>query len=639
VASRTSLKQLIILAGGKGTRLASELGAMTPKPMAPVAGRPLLEHQLETAKRYGFTDVRLLTSYRSEVIEEHFGDGTRFGLQVRYHVDAEPRGTAGAVLDALPDLAERFALLYGDTVLDVDLDRFWRRHMEVGADSSLFIHPNDHPQDSDLVEVDGSGWISAFHAHPHPAGRYFKNMVNAALYIIEKSALEPWAGTSGKLDFAHDLFPRMLSSGSRLYGYHSREYIKDMGTPDRLARVEADLASGLVERRSLRNLCPAVFLDRDGTINVEVNRVSSADQLELIDGAGEAVRRLNRSGRLAVVITNQPVLARGDCTEVELDHIHNKLETLLGEDGAFLDGLYFCPHHPDAGFSGERTELKIACDCRKPGTAMIERATAELGIERGSAWMIGDTTTDMQTARNAGIRSVLVRTGHAGEDRRWPVRPDYEFFDLADAAEFIVENHAPMLEEARSVLPPCVPGSLLAIGGLSRSGKGTWASLFREVLSERGQRAVVLPLDTWLHSEADRESGHVMRRFDVDAIAALSERLAGRTSSLEVQLGHYERLTRKRDEAGETVRIEPSDVIVFEGVPALAIAPLVAASSSTFYVECPETVRRDRFEREQRLRGAAPAEIEALYREREADEHPFVKVGASVADVRLGGLS
>ena len=639
MAAGTALKQLIVLAGGKGKRLASELGKTTPKPMALVAGRPVLEHQLELAQQHGFHDVRLLTSHRAEVIEAHFGDGSRFGVQIRYHVDSEPRGTAGAVLDALPELSDRFVLLYGDTLLDVDLDRFWQRHIEVGADSSLFIHPNDHPHDSDLVEVDAAGWIRAFQPHPHSEGRYFKNMVNAALYIIERQALAPWVAEQGRLDFAHDLFPRMLSAGARLYGYHSREYIKDMGTPERLAQVEADLASGLIERRSLRNSCTAVFLDRDGTLNVEVNRVDSADQLELIAGAGAAVRRLNRAGLLAVAVTNQPVVARGDCTEAELEHIHNKLETLLGKEGAYLDGLYHCPHHPDSGFPGERTELKIQCDCRKPGTAMLERAASDLLIHMESSWMVGDTSIDLQTAHNAGIRSVLVRTGQAGRDRRWPVRPDFEFFDLNDAVEFICEVHPLRLREARTLLPTCAPGSLVAIGGLGRSGKSSWASIFREVLAERGQRAVVLPLDAWLRSHGDRKPGHVIGRFDVDAIATLVQRLAGRTEQLEVSLGHYDRLTRERDEMGESITIEPEDVVLFEGVPALSIDALVAASSSTFYVECPEILRRERFDREYRLRGLSDSEIEALYLERETDEHPFVKLGATVADIRIEGGS
>jgi histidinol-phosphate phosphatase family protein len=639
MAHGKTLKQLIILAGGKGTRLAGQLGTATPKPMALVAGRPLLEHQLELARQHGFEDIRLLTSHRSEVIEAHFGDGSRFGVRVRYHVDSEPRGTAGAVLEALPELADRFALLYGDTVLDVDLDRFWRRHVEVEADCTLFIHPNDHPHDSDLVEIDDSSWIRAFHPHPHTEGLFLKNMVNAALYIIERRALEPWAGMSENLDFAHDLFPRMLSSGRRLFGYCSREYIKDMGTPERLQRVEADLESGLVELRSLRSPCPAVFLDRDGTLNLEVNRVSAASQLKLLAGAGAAVRRLNRAGLLAVVVTNQPVIARGDCDEHELQEIHNKLETLLGRESAYLDGLYHCPHHPDGGFDGERPELKIDCDCRKPGIAMIERAVSDLFIDMDRSWMIGDTTIDLQTARNARIRSILVRTGHGGRDGRCAVRPDFECSDVEEAVAFITGDHSRLLEEGRALLPPCAPGSLLAIGGLSRSGKSMWASIFREVFEERGQRAIVISLDSWLRSDEERTPGHVMSRFDVDSISEFVERLAGRMAPLQESVGFWDRMIREQSPTGEPVSIEPSDVILFEGVPALAIEPLVAAASTTFYVDSSEAIRRERFDREHRSRGRSDSEIEALYRAREADEHPSIKISAAVADIWIGSGS
>ena len=629
------MRQLVILAGGMGTRLAGQLGN-TPKPMAPVAGRPVLEYHLEIAERHGFSDVHLLTCHRAEALEAHFGDGRRFGVAIRYHVESEPMGTAGAVLQALPRLADRFVVLYADTLLDVDLDRFWRSHVDSQADASLLVHPNGHPHDSDLVEIDAEGWIRVFHAHPHPARPYLRNLVNAALYVVEKQALERWAPPGGKLDFAHDLFPRMLFAGARLHGYRSREYIKDLGTPDRLARVEADFKSGLVERLSLRNPCPAVFLDRDGTLNVEIDRVRSAEQLEIIDGAAEAVRRLNREGLLAVVVSNQPVVARGDCTAEELTEIHNKMETVLGAEGGYLDRIYHCPHHPDRGFAGERAELKISCACRKPGVALIERAVADLNIRIERSWMIGDTTTDLQTARNAGVKAVLVRTGYAGRDRRFPARPDFEFMNVREAVDFILDVHAPLLARARALLPPCKPGSLVAVGGLSRSGKSTWAELFREVLAERGQRGVIIPIDSWLRSAADRRPGHVTGRFDLEAIGDAVRRLAGRTTPVALDLGHYDRVTREQDGNGGSVTIEPEDIVFFEGVPALAIEALVAVSSCRVYVECPEEMRRQRFSAEYRLRGVPDDDIERLYRERDVDEHPFVRASAAAANVRIG---
>lgn len=628
-------RQLVILAGGLGSRLRDHVGAI-PKAMVPVGGKPLLEHQVALARDHGFTDIRLLTFHGESVIRNHFGDGGRWGVSIRYHTEKVAMGTAGAVLEALPELDERFVVLYGDTLLDVDLDRMWRRHASLSADATLFVHPNDHPDDSDLIETDSEGWIVAFHPTPHPPGRNFQNLVNAALYVIERSALEPWSPPKSKLDFARDLFPAWLADGRRLHAYRSREYIKDVGTPDRLAQAESDLASGRVGRLSLRVKCPAVFLDRDGTLNQEVDRVKSADELKVIEGVGRALRRINQHGLLAVVVTNQPVIARGECSESELRRIHDKLETELGHDGAYLDGLYYCPHHPDRGFPGERPELKIACDCRKPRIGLIQKAAEELQIDVAGSWMVGDSTVDLQTAENAGIRAALVRTGHGGNDHRFPARADYEFFDLGEAADFITSGHAALLQRARTLVPPVAPGSILTIAGLSRSGKSLWASLIAEVLAERVQKAHVLALDAWLRSESERSSGDVRTRFDVDAIGAIAERLSGRKAPIELTVGAYDRVRRQHLGSSREISIEPSDIVLFEGVLALDIERLRRVSSVTFFVACSEAVRRRRFEREYALRGYSEAVTRRLYEERELDEHPIVRASSEFATVAIG---
>lgn len=429
--------QIVIIAGGKGTRLRERIGDL-PKPLAPIGERPLLEHHILLGKRHGCSDFVLLTGYGAQAIREFCGDGTRWGVSIRYVEEPAPLGTAGAVLAALPLLADRFVIAYGDTMASVDLTRFYRAHENSGVAATLFLHPNDHPQDSDLVEIDSAGRITAFHPYPHPEGSFYRNLVNAALYVIDRSALVPWQGRTELPDFGKHLFPAMLSAGVPLQGYVSPEYIKDAGTPERLDKVEAAYASGLIERVSLEQPAPAVFLDRDGTLNREVNRISDPASLELLDGVPEAVALLNRSGYRAVVISNQPVIARGDCDEATLRLIHNKLETLLGQEHAWLDAIYYCPHHPDKGFAGERPELKIECNCRKPRTGLIDEAVRDLNIDISGSWMIGDTTVDVRTAREAGIRSVLLRTGHAGQDGRYPDQPDYQFPDLLEAVRFIV---------------------------------------------------------------------------------------------------------------------------------------------------------------------------------------------------------
>lgn len=428
--------QVVIVAGGKGTRLKSRLGDR-PKTLVPIGGKPLLDHQISLAAKHNFNDVLLLLGHGSDVIREFVGDGSRWGVSIRSVVEDQPLGSAGAVLAALPLLASRFLVIYGDTMLNVDLERFWRAHANHRADLSMFVHPNDHPADSDLIETNESDRIVAFHPYPHDPGHDYQNLVNAALYVVERQALLPFAQPGASLDFGKNILPAMLAAECKLYPYRSPEYIKDAGTPERLDKVQADYESGRILAGSLETPAPAVFLDRDGTINMEVNRAKTPDEIIPISGAATGIAALNQAGFRVIVITNQPVIARGDCTEAGLKLIHNRLETLLGREGAYLDAVYFCPHHPDSGFPGERTELKISCDCRKPGTGLIQRATRDFNIDLDRSWMVGDSTSDVRTARNAGIKSLLVRTGHAGKDGLYTDTPDLVAADLGEAATLI----------------------------------------------------------------------------------------------------------------------------------------------------------------------------------------------------------
>jgi histidinol-phosphate phosphatase family protein len=417
--------------------------------MIPIAGKPLLEHQVELAKKHGFTDLIFFVHYRADLIEKHFGDGEKFDVRIRYILEKEPLGTAGAVLAGFGHLAERFVVLYGDTMVNVDLGRIWQAHEKAGAAATLLLHPNDHPFDSDLVEVDASSRVLAFHNRPHPPKVWRQNLVNAGLYVLEKSALAKFSESriqnpeSRILDFGRDVFPALVARGEKLLGYNSPEFIKDIGTPERYDRISAQFAAGIVQRSSLATPQRAVFLDRDGTLIPDKDCLRHADELELLPGVAEALHELNLAGWRTVVVTNQPVVAKGWCTEAELQNIHNKLESLLGLEHAFLDRIYFCPHHPEKGFPGERPELKMNCNCRKPKIGMIEKAVADLNIDLSQSWLIGDTTTDVQTAKNAGLKSILLRTGHGGNDGKHEVRPDFVTDKLLDAVRLLLAQTKP----------------------------------------------------------------------------------------------------------------------------------------------------------------------------------------------------
>jgi D,D-heptose 1,7-bisphosphate phosphatase len=423
-----------------GSRLKSRTGNL-PKPMALLLGKPVLEHQIELCKKYGFTNIALLVHYEHQSISDYFKDGSKWGVVISYIIEKKPRGTAGALFDAMDFLNEYFLVLYGDTYLDVNLRSIINFHNEKESDITLMVHPNDHPNDSDLVEIDDNCRVLAIHPYPHPKNTYLPNLVNAALYVVKKNILKDIIPKTGKFDLAKHTFPSLINVGSNIFGYVSQEYIKDMGTPDRLDKVERDIAYGLPEKLSSRNLRTAIFLDRDGTINKEVNHLSNPDQLKLIKGAAEAIRKINRSGLLTIVITNQPVIARGDVTWEGLKKIHAKLDHDLGLDNAYVDKIYVCPHHPHKGFSGEVEDLKVKCNCRKPKTGLIDRAIQELQINRNTSWFIGDSTSDILAGKNAGLNTILVRTGFGGNDAKYSVQPDFIFSDLSASIDYIFNDY------------------------------------------------------------------------------------------------------------------------------------------------------------------------------------------------------
>ena len=429
-----------ILAGGKGTRL-GKLAENVPKPMVMIGGKPLLEHQIGLLTRYGFDDIILCTGHLSNIIEEYLGDGRRFKARIRYSAEDKPLGSAGCLKPVEKILGGQFLLLNGDVMLDMDLGRLKRFHGKKKADATLTCHPNDHPHDSDLIEADACGRIIAFHPKPREEGGYYRNLVNAGAQILSKSVFD-YIEEGAKAELWSEVLPKMLKDGCRLYAYNTPEYLKDMGTPHRLEEVERDYASGLIASHNLDRRRPAVFLDRDGVINREKHLLHRVEDFELLPGSSQAIKAINRSKYLCIVVTNQPVVARGLCSIEDVEKIHNKMETLLGRDGAKLDAIYYCPHHPDAGYPGENPKFKVKCKCRKPGTGMIDEAVKDYNIDLKGSYVIGDSTIDVQLGKNAGVKTIGVATGYACSDAKYSVKPDRIYKDLKEAVEAILGGKA-----------------------------------------------------------------------------------------------------------------------------------------------------------------------------------------------------
>lgn len=623
-----------ILAGGMGTRLHSRTGDL-PKPLAPINGKPVLQYQVELCAAHGFRRIALLVHYQSEAIREHFGDGSSWGVEITYVVEKEARGTAGALRDALHIMEERFLVLYADTFADVDLAKLWAFASQGDSAGTLLLHPNDHPNDSDLVEVSDDGFVLGIRPYPHPEGHVYPNLVNAALYVLRKQPVAELVPAQGKHDLAKHTFGAILACGLRLRAYLTPEYIKDMGTPARLEKVERDLLVGLPERLSSRQPRTAVFLDRDGTLNEEVDHLADQRQLRLLPGAAAAVRRLNRAGVLAVCVTNQPVLARGQVGWDGMRAIHARLDQLLGEEHAYLDRLYLCPHHPDTGFTGEVPELKIACGCRKPEPGLIDRAVRELEIDRRRSWLIGDATTDILAGRRAGLGTVLVRTGYAGGDEKHAIVPDYTCDDVSGAVDWILSGRPRALRVLAPVALSARDDRIMLVGGPARAGKSVASQVLRELLRAMGREAHIVPLDAWLQPPAARSEGAgVLARYCMDAAESAISTVVRATGWAMLSVPRWDRKTRSKRAAG-AISVGPRDVLIVEGVPALLSSSLRELAGCRIHVDTPDHIRYERLEREYLWRGVGGRERAALLASREVDEVPAVREGASHASHRI----
>jgi D,D-heptose 1,7-bisphosphate phosphatase len=405
----------VIMAGGKGTRIA-RLNSKVPKPMITVLGKTILEYQIQALKRQNCEEIIIIVGHMGEIIQDYFGDGSKYGVQIQYIVEETPLGTAGALFLLKEEIKEDFLLVNGDIVFDVNINAFYESHKANEKIATILTHPNDHPYDSGLVVADKQGivtnWLSK-----EDERFWYKNRVNAGLHMLSPKIFTLFHELK-KTDLDREILKPLIEK-KELCIYDSPEYVRDMGTPERYYSVIEDIKSGKVSARNLSLKQRAVFIDRDGTINQDVGFLTKIDDFRLTDTAVQAIKMINKSDYLAIVVTNQPIIARGEASEEELEEIHCKMETLLGNEGAYIDDIFYCPHHPHSGYEGERIEYKIDCDCRKPKPGMLISAAEKYHIDLSLSWMIGDTERDMEAGIHAGCQVMMINQGQTEDDSVW----------------------------------------------------------------------------------------------------------------------------------------------------------------------------------------------------------------------------
>lgn len=429
----------VIQAGGKGTRLRALTEDKIPKPLLALNGKPMIEWQIENVKKYGIREFVIIIGFLGEKIKEYFGDGEQFGVHIQYIEESEPLGSAGALWYLKSMIScENILLIFGDVMFDVDLSRLLAFHEQKDASATLVVHPNAHPFDSDLVVLDAECRVTNFDSKNNVRDYWYDNLVNAGLYVISREMIDSMQELR-KCDLEKELFLPLIDSG-KIFGYRTTEYLKDAGTPERFYSVCEDQKKGLWKKRNLEQKQKCIFLDRDGTVNIYRGLVYEEEQFELEETVTEAIQLINWSGYLAILVTNQPVVARGLCEPEDVIRIHKKMSVLLGEQGAYLDDIVFCPHHPDKGYPEENVLYKISCNCRKPKTEMIENMVEKYNISIVDSYMVGDSTIDIQTGKNAGLKTVLLKTGMAGTDGKYDIKADYEAVNLLEAINAILNG-------------------------------------------------------------------------------------------------------------------------------------------------------------------------------------------------------
>ena len=594
------------------------------KPMVEVGGKPILTHQINLLKKYQITDIYILVNHLKRSIFEHYGNGQDFGVNINYFEETTPLGTVGGIKEIEEEFSEDFIVLYGDVMVNMHLERLISFHKQNSSDCTLVLHPNDHPYDSDLLETDKSGRVINFFPKPHDPDTFYPNLVNAGLYIFSPIIFK-FLQKGKKADFGRDIFPAIYSD-IRMFGYNTAEYLKDMGTPERLKEVEKDYNSGKIAHANSEYMQKAIFLDRDGVMNEEISFISQPEDMVLYDFTSAALRKVNQSEYKAIVITNQSVIARNLCTHEELKIIHNKMETLLGKDKSKIDALYYCPHHPDKGYPEERSEYKIDCFCRKPKPGMLLDAAFDFNLDLNKSFIIGDTERDIEAGINAGCTTVGVRTGYGL--RKSSIRPQFFFSDLLEAVNFIVDEPYKFIYEKIASSNLKTPAIIL-IGGNAQTGKSTLAAYLEWKLKIRKRKVLRIELDNWILSEESRENDmNVYDRFQLQKIETdIQLILAGIPVKMKTYPNHPE-----RNPQPIMYTYSGQDFIIIEGVVGLSSEVLRDLANYKLFITVDSKEHKKRIFQYYHWRDKSDEVIEKLYRSRQDDEYSLIEKESIFAD-------
>jgi D,D-heptose 1,7-bisphosphate phosphatase len=417
----------LVLAAGLGTRL-RPLTDRIPKCLVPIAGRPLLDLWMDRLADVGATDVRVNTHAHAGQVRAYIaGVNASARLRVAESYEPELLGSAGTVAANadLADGAEAVIIVYADNFSTVDLRGMLAFHRSHGDPFTMLLFRAPCPSACGIAELDAEGRVVSFVEKPREPK---SDLANAGVYIVDADAYREIAAMKA-FDLGFEVLPRFVG---RMRGWAWDGYHLDVGTFEALNRARRDAPALLGISPKSR---PAAFFDRDGTLIEKVHYLSEPEQVRLLPGTAESLRRLRDAGFACVVVTNQSAVGRGLFSEARLHEIHDEMNRQLAAEGAAVDAIYYCTHVPDLE---DRTVITLPD--RKPGPGMLLRAAEELDLDLEASWMVGDMISDVLAGINAGCQgSILVHTGKGLTDAERRLSIPYEDADnLVEAADLIL---------------------------------------------------------------------------------------------------------------------------------------------------------------------------------------------------------
>lgn len=387
--------QAVILAGGRGERL-RPLTDTIPKPMVPIHSRPFLEYLIELLKQNGIQEIVLLLGYLQKKITKHLGDGSQFGVSIRYSIGTVEDDTGLRLKNAKHLLNEKFLLMYCDNYWPLNLSKLESYYSEKDTEAVVVVYRNARGITNNNMRVEDNGIVSCYDSTRTMSGL---NGVDIGFFILRKNILS--STPLGNFSFQQEIIPKLVSR-RQLAAYMTDQGYFSVGSPDRLLQTAAFLLPRKI-----------ILLDRDGVINRKPQKadyVKTWSEFIFLPRALEAIRHLTAAGFEVYIITNQPGIARGVMSKEDLDEINRTLHLAVKHKGGRIDGIYQCLHGWDEG-----------CECRKPKPGLLLDAAFEHSFDLTKAIFIGDNERDILAGEAAECRTLLVDSSHDLFDRVQPL--------------------------------------------------------------------------------------------------------------------------------------------------------------------------------------------------------------------------